>query len=343
METISKNKKVTIADIARLSGVSKTTVSRILPGKSELVKKETREKVLKTKKEKNYKPSIIARSLRTKKTKAVGLILADIENPFYARVAKGVLDTAEKLNYTVIISNSNYDLNTEEKLLDAFVARQVEGLLFTAINLRKRIVDSLKKLRVPFMLVDGRADNEDINYITNDNYYGGKLAAEYLIRMGHKKIGLVGSDKIYSLRERYRGFKDTLKINGLEFGVRVKLKNILDSEELKEKIKGLIKNNKISAFFAGNDHIAIEVLNYITNDLGLSIPEDLSIIGYDNIKISAMVRVPLTTVKQPKYSMGKMALEQLLEILKSENIDSTRKIILKPELVIRESVNSPND
>ncbi|MDZ7837386.1 MAG: LacI family DNA-binding transcriptional regulator [Actinomycetota bacterium] len=320
--------------------MSKTTVSRILSGKADLVKKETREKVLKTIKEKNYRPSIIARSLRTKKTKAIGLILADIENPFYSRVAKGVIDTAEQLNYTVIISNSNYDQRTEEKLLDTLVSRQVEGLLFTTINLGDKTVDSLRRLRVPFMLVDGRADHEDINYITNDNYYGGRLAAEYLISMGHTRIGFVGSDKICSLKERYRGFKDTLRLNGLEFNIRVKIKNILDSEELKSKVRELVSRNKISAFFAGNDHIAIEVLNFVTSELGLSIPDDLSIVGYDNIKVSSVVRVPLTTIKQPKYSMGKMALEQLVEILKSENIYSTRKIILKPELVVRESVKA---
>ncbi|MDD3777696.1 MAG: LacI family DNA-binding transcriptional regulator [Actinomycetota bacterium] len=340
MEAASNKKKITIDEIAALSGVSKTTVSRVLSGRADLVKKETREKVIQTIKEKNYRPSIIARSLRTKKTKAIGLILADIENPFYARVAKGVIDTAEDLNYTVIISNSNYDMKTEEKLLDTLISRQVEGLLFTTINLREKIVKILKTMRVPFMLVDGKSDYGDINYITNDNYYGGKLAAEYLISMGHTAIGFVGSDKIYSLKERHRGFKDTLARNGLPDTIRVKIKDVLDSQELKSKTRQLICDNQISAFFAGNDHIAIEVLNFVTNELGLNIPEDLSIIGYDNIKVASAVRVPLTTIKQSKYSMGKIAVEQLVEILKSEDYNCIRRIILKPKLVIRESVKA---
>lgn len=332
------NKNITIGGIAKLSGVSKTTVSRVLSGKTNLVKKETLEVISKVIKEQNYKPSIIARSLRTKKTKLIGLIIADIENPFYARVAKGVLDEAENLNYTVMISTSNYNLALEKKLLDTFIGRQVEGLLLTTINPGKNIIQTLQEAKIPFILIDTKTDKEAVNYITNDNYYGGKLAAEYFIKMGHKNIGYLGCDKLFSLEERKLGFRNTLKLNNIEYGIEVKLKDVLNVSEIFEDIEKIIKKHRVSAFFAGNDYIAIQVLNYVTNDLKLNVPDDFSLIGYDNISMSSAARVPLTTIRQPKYSMGKMALEQLIQIIKNNNIDGTTKIILKPDLIERQSV-----
>jgi LacI family transcriptional regulator len=330
----------TIGEIAKLAGVSKTTVSRVLSGKTNLVKNETLKKISKVIEEQNYRPSIIARSLRTKKTRLIGLILADIENPFYARVAKGVLDEAENLNYTVIISNSNYDFMLEKKLLDTFVSRQVEGLLLTTMNLSESTIQTIQKAGIPFILIDTKTEKESVNYVTGDNNYGGKLAAEYFIKAGHKNIGYLGCDKLNSLEERKSGFKEMLKQNNLNYGHEVKLKEILAVNEIFEDIKKLVAEKKITAFFAGNDYIAIQVLNYVTNDLKLKVPEDFSLIGYDNISMSAVAKVPLSTIMQPKYSMGKIAVEQLVQLIKNNNVESTAKIVFKPELIERQSVKS---
>ncbi len=333
-------KNITIGEIARLSGVSKTTVSRVLSGKTNLVKEETLEVISKVIKEQNYKPSIIARSLRTKKTRLIGLIIADIENPFYSRVAKGVLDEADNLNYTVIISNSNYSISLEKKLLDTFINRQVEGLLLTTMNLNESSLQALKRAGIPFILIDTKTSIKDVNYITNDNYYGGKLAAEYFIRRGHKNIGYLGCDKLNSLEERQLGFKKALQQSKIYSEYEVKLREITNINNIFDNVAFLIKDRKITAFFAGNDYIAIQVLNFVTNELKLRVPEDFSLIGYDNISMSAAAKVPLTTIMQPKYSMGKIALEQLMQLIKNNHIDGTTKIVFKPELVERNSVRS---
>ncbi|MDZ7837954.1 MAG: substrate-binding domain-containing protein [Actinomycetota bacterium] len=166
------------------------------------------------------------------------------------------------------------------------------------------------------------AKSQCINYVVNDDYYGGKLAAQHLIKMGHTNVGFVTKNKIKSLKDRCRGSKDVLKSSEVESDNVIDLTNLFNKEEIRIKKKKLIEKKGITAIFAGTDIIAIEILNYVTNNLKLKVPEDLSIIGYDNINITSMVRVPLTTINQPKYSLGRLAVKQLLEIIdqKDENI-----------------------
>jgi len=331
-------KKTTITEIAKIAGVSKTTVSRVLSGGSN-VSKKTKDKVLKVIEQNNYKPSIIAQSLRTNKTKTIGLVIADIENPFYARVAKGVIDTAEIKNYNVILCNSNNDINSEEKEIDTLINRGVDGLLLTTVALKTRTIKNLLDKQFPFMLIDCKLDYPGINYVVNDDYYGAKLATEYLISLGHKNIFFLGNKKLLSLRERLKGFKDALKLNKYSentstFDELVDINNIHTLEKI---IKYIINHkNKITAIFAGNDYWAIKTIKII-NDYGLNVPEDISVIGYDNIEISAIVKPPLTTIRQPKYLLGKLATEQLFEIIENGSKKEIKRIVLKPDLIIRNS------
>jgi len=331
-------KKTTITEIAKIAGVSKTTVSRVLSGGSN-VSKKTKDKVLKVIEQNNYKPSIIAQSLRTNKTKTIGLVIADIENPFYARVAKGVIDTAEIKNYNVILCNSNNDINSEEKEIDTLINRGVDGLLLTTVALKTRTIKNLLDKQFPFMLIDCKLDYPGINYVVNDDYYGAKLATEYLINLGHKNIFFLGNKKLLSLRERLKGFKDALKLNKYSentstFDELVDINNIHTLEKI---IKYIINHkNKITAIFAGNDYWAIKTIKII-NDYGLNVPEDISVIGYDNIEISAIIKPPLTTIRQPKYLLGKLATEQLFEIIENGSKKEIKRIVLKPDLIIRNS------
>jgi DNA-binding LacI/PurR family transcriptional regulator len=331
-------KKTTITEIAKIAGVSKTTVSRVLSGGSN-VSKKTKDKVLKVIEQNNYKPSIIAQSLRTNKTKTIGLVIADIENPFYARVAKGVIDTAEIKNYNVILCNSNNDINSEEKEIDTLINRGVDGLLLTTVALKTRTIKNLLDKQFPFMLIDCKLDYPGINYVVNDDYYGAKLATEYLINLGHKNIFFLGNKKLLSLRERLKGFKDALKLNKYSENTSTfdELVDINNMHTLEKIIKYIINHkNKITAIFAGNDYWAIKTIKII-NDYGLNVPEDISVIGYDNIEISAIIKPPLTTIRQPKYLLGKLAAEQLLEIIENGSKKEIKRIVLKPDLIIRNS------
>ena len=322
-----------------MAGVSRTTVSRVLSGGS-FVSKNTKDRILKIIEEKEYKPSIIAQSLRTNRTRTIGLVLADIENPFYSRVAKGVIDAAEAKNYNVILCNSNNDIKSEERDIRTLVERGVDGLLLTTVELKMKTIENLRDKEFPFLLVDCKLDIPGVNYVVSDDYYGAELATEYLIELGHKKMFFLGNRKLLSLRERFRGFKDTLKrhkIKSDNIFVPKKFINIYGIYDIDKIIKYLLsREEKITAIFAGNDYVAIKTIETIT-DNGFKVPEDISVIGYDNIKISSMVKVPLTTIRQPKYLLGKLATEQLLEILESRSDIEARRIILRPELVIRQS------
>jgi LacI family transcriptional regulator len=332
-------KKITIKEIAELAGVSRTTISRVLSG-GKFVKKNTRDRVMEIIEEKDYKPSIIAQSLRTNRTRTIGLVLADIENPFYSRVARGVIDAVEQKNYNVILCNSNNDINLEERDIRTLIERGADGLLLTTVELKKKTIENLRDKGFPFLLIDCKLDIPGVSYVVNDDYYGAELATEYLIKLGHKNIFFLGNRKLLSLKERFRGFRDTLerhKINNTN--------NFVPAEFIKTggiyDIKGIIeyllsRHEKFTAIFSGNDYSAIKSIEAIT-DKGIKIPEDISVIGYDNIEISSMIKIPLTTIRQPKYLLGKLATEQLLEMLGNRSNRELRRIILRPELVMRQS------
>ncbi|MCG2790420.1 MAG: LacI family transcriptional regulator [Actinomycetia bacterium] len=304
------------------------------------VSKNIRDRVLGIIKEKEYKPSIMAQSLRTNRTRTIGLVLADIENPFYSRVAKGVIDAAETRKYNVILCNSNYDIELEERDIRTLMERGVDGLLLTTVALKMKTIEYLLDRGFSFILIDCKLDTPGVNYVVNDDYFGAKLATEYLIELGHKKIFFLGDRKLLSLRERLRGFKDTLedhKIESINTLVPQKFINMHGIYDIDKIIEYIInREEKITAVFAGNDYWAIKSIKVI-NDNGLKVPEDISVIGYDNIEISSMVKVPLTTIRQPKYLLGKLAAEQLFEILENSSNKEIKRIILRPELVIRQS------
>ena len=332
-------KKMTIREIAELAGVSRTTISRVLSD-SAFVSKNTRDRVTEIIKKEEYKPSIIAQSLRTNRTRTIGLVLADIENPFYSRVAKGVIDAAEAKNYNVILCNSNNDINLEERDIRTLIERGVDGFLLTTVELKMKTIEDLKDKGIPFLLLDCKLDIPGVSYVVNDDYYGAELATEYLIKLGHKKIFFLGNRKLLSLRERFRGFMDTLKryeINNTDNFVPtkfIKTGGIYNIEGIISYI--LSRQENITAIFSGNDYLAIKSIEEINNK-GIKIPEDISVIGYDNIEISSMIKIPLTTIRQPKYLLGKLAAEQLLGILENRSDKELRRVILRPELVIRQS------
>lgn len=331
----NKIKKLTIKEIAKKSGFSKSTVSRVLL-KSNKVKRETKGKILKIIKDLEYEPNVIARSLRTKRTNTIGLILGDIENPFYSRVARGVLDAAENNDYNVILCNSSYDMKLEEKSIKALLSRQVDGFLITTVKLRKNTIDILQGKKIPFVLIDYKLDMPGISYVVNDDYYGGKIVGEYLVGLGHKKIGFLGNRKLLSFSSRYNGFKDVLKKNNLSNDWDFIVNDINDVVEIKTAIRGIINNKeRITSIFAVNDFLAIKTVDNLIS-IGLKVPRDISVIGYDNINISSMLRVPLTTINQPKYRTGKLATKHLLNILEGK-IEKPVRIVLKPELIIRQS------
>jgi len=335
-------KNITIKKIAKLAGVSHITVSRVVNGEK-YVKEETKNKILKIIKKYDYEPNYFAIGLKTKKSKTIGLIVGDIENPYYARLAKGVINVCESSNYNVIVCNSQYDSELSEKYLSMLLSKGVDGLIISNIDLNIETVKNLRKKQIPLVFTNIKYDLPDLNYIKADDYLGGKLAAEYLVKSGHRKIYFLRPPNVYGSQERIDAFKDTMTKNKIYFDDSYFSDHIFNEDDSYIATKKFISKQKdFTAIIAGNDFIAMGAVEAVF-DLGLKVPDDLSIIGYDNLKFTKIMRVPLTTIKQPKYLFGRLAAERVIELLKSpDKIIKKNGIVIKPELVERMSCKSIN-
>lgn len=331
------NKPVTIREIAKITGTSPMTVSRAI-NNVKYVKKETKEKIFEAIRKYGYEPNIVAQSLRTKKSRTIGLIINDIENPYYARLAKGVISVCEKLNYNVIVCNSDSNVNLGKKYVRMLLQKNIDGLLIATLDLNEADIKNLHLKKIPFVLITCKLDLPNINYYIADDYYGGNILTEYLIGLGHKKIFFLRGMDTYSVEQRIKAFKDTMDKYKIPYSDSNFSGKILSEEDAYKETRKFIKNNKdFTAIIAVNDIVAISAME-VLREKNYKIPEDISIVGYDNLKIASLVEVPLTTVKQPKLVFGEQSAERLIEMI--ENPDSqkkAKKVIFKPELVIRKS------
>lgn len=333
--------KTTLEDIAKVAGVSPKTVSRVI-NNHKYVKESTREKILKIIIENNYIPNIAARSLVLKKTDTLGLIIPNIENPFYSRLSRGVIVTAEENNYSVIVCESKFDQLIGEKYLRMLIGRRVDGLLIATLYLEDNFVKSLKKTGKPFVILTCKLDKPGINYVIADDYKAGKEVVNYLVKLGHKNIAFLKGPDVYSSNERLIAYKDVMEKNNLEIRDYFITENALDKKSAYEITLNLLKNHKdITAIVGNNDYATIGSVKAI-NELGLKIPEDISVVGYDDIDIAELLKVPLTTVHYPKYRSGVVATKRLIEMLRNKRKKSKR-IILETSFVIRESCSKPLD
>ncbi|MCL4415906.1 MAG: substrate-binding domain-containing protein, partial [Actinobacteria bacterium] len=278
-----------------------------------------------------------ARSLILKKTNIIGLIVADLENPFFSRLTRGVIQTAENDNYNIITCESKFDNAIGEKYLNMLMDRGVDGLILANLNISNNTVNELHRRRIPFVLLTCKVDMPDVNYVISDDFQGGKLAIEYIIKLGHKNIAFLKGPDVSSANARLSAYKEEMKKNNLD------IRDYFISEAVSDQGNGrkitlkLLKTHKdITAIIAVNDFVAIGALEAI-QELGLSVPDDVSIIGYDDINITKLLRVPLTTIHYPKYTCGVIATKMLLNILNNESSEIRTKVTLKNKLIIRKS------
>ena len=334
--------KITIKDIARLAGVSHTTVSRALNNKSR-IRNETKEKILSVARELNYQPNFIARSLVMKRTKTLGLVITTISNPFYIELAQGIEATARGLGYNIILCSTHHDLSAEKQYIDMLRSKGVDGIIFTSAHMGDPNIVELAGEEFPIILVNRRTYHpivkEKIDYVGVDNILGGFLAVEHLIKLGHKRIGMIGGSSESSVGfERAEGGKKALYAYGLE---EIK-EYLLEGDFLKESgYQGGRKFLKMAepptAIFAMNDYMAIGVYQAILEE-GHRVPEDIAIIGFNDIEFTAMKGIELTTIGQKKFEMGAIAVKTLVEKIEGGEIKlSTREVLLKPELIIRKT------
>ena len=334
-------KKITIKDIARKANVSHTTVSRALNNKSR-IKNETKDKILTIARELNYRPDFIARSLVMRRTKTLGLIITTIANPFYIELSQGIETTAISQGYNIILCSTNYDLSAERKYIDMLRSKGVDGIILTSAHMGDPNIVGLAEEGFPIILINRRTYHpvvkEKVDYVGVDNILGGFLAVEHLIRLGHKRIGVIGGSSESSVGfERLEGGKKALTTYGMEvIGDHFLEGDFLKGSGYQGGKRFLKMDEPPTAIFATNDYMALGTYQAIVEE-GRRIPEDIALIGFNDIEFAAMKGIELTTVGQKKYEMGAQAVKMLVERIEGGGMGSPKEMILEPELIIRKT------
>ena len=325
-------KRATIKDVAALAGVSAATVSRALDDRPE-ISAETKERVRSACAQLGYVPNAAARGLAGHATHTIGLVLPDISNPYFSGMATAIEETAAAHGYRVFLSNSLRKEERELRAIENLVARQVDGILLNPVSPESQLRHREILGGLPCVYLGANHD-ESPSYVMTDNEAGAYAAARYLILLGHRDILFLGGRTTSRTRaQRIRGFRRALAEAGLEgrelpAPPDVSLMRQWSYETALELLKGSLPD----AIFAYSDMTALKILE-AAEQRGVRIPEDLSVLGYDNIAFGALPRIHLTTVSQHKYRQGQIAVERLLEKIGGSGEHTVD--LLEPELVIR--------
>ncbi|KIL41274.1 transcriptional regulator [Gordoniibacillus kamchatkensis] len=331
--------KATIYDVAKEAGVSIATVSNAINGKGKISKKR-REEIFKIMERLQYQPSVIASALTGKKTFTLGLLIPDISNPFFAEIARAIEDEAHQSGYSVIICSTDNKDERVERYIALLESKSVDGIIIgTGID-NMDILSQLQSRSVPLAMIAREASSLAVDTVVADDFVGGVLAAEHLVSLGHKRLAVLSENlKVSSSRERIRGFRQGLADVGVSFDDNSIVICEYKVEEGKRGALELLQRGgeRPTAIFCCNDLLAIGAIQ-AAKEAGVRVPEDLSIVGFDDTILATVTDPPLTTVAQPMEHMGKLVFKLILGHL--QNKDSIRqRIVLRPELTIRQSTS----
>jgi LacI family transcriptional regulator len=334
---------VTIKDISREAGVSIASVSRVLNGDYGNVSEDTKNKILRIAKEMNYRPNRLARGLVMNRTNIIGLIVPDIVNPYFAELAKGIENRADTYGYKLILCNTDENLEKEASYIDVLLEYNVDGVLITGNE--KSMGNSILELKncdIPLVSIDKDLGDEAYNVYVG-NLEGSYIAAEYLIKNGHRKIAFIGGEGIPGSRNlRLEGYLKALKEYDIPVDNNLIKVGTYQMETGYQYTNLLLeKGLDFSAVVCGNDLIAFGVLTAV-KDKGLKVPENISIVGYDDIYITTMTEPKLTTIKQPLSEISSYATEVLVKLIKKQPVEEKNKCFI-PHLVVRNSVKNINE
>lgn len=331
-------KKTSLKDIAKNAGVSTSLVSYVLNNKLEgRINKKTAEKIRQVASEMHYSPNQIAKSLKSSKTYTIGLIVADISNPFSSSLARIIEDEAKKYKYTVIFGSADESNKKTQELITVLLSRQVDGFIIAPPEGFDKYLATLHQQNIPFVLIDRYFPGSEANHVVINNYKSSFDATTHLIKNGFRKIGMVNlKSKLYHLNERTNGYKRALKDAGLESNCYIRTineKNI--KREITEAINELVyPPNSIDALFFATNNIALEGLSFI-KEKKVRVPKDLGIVCFDETNAYNLFDCPLTYVRQPLVEIGQQAVQLLLEGI--EENSKYQNLFLETELVIKRS------
>ncbi|MGM0653373.1 MAG: LacI family DNA-binding transcriptional regulator [Bacillota bacterium] len=328
----------TIKDIARKANVSDATVSRVI-NNSPNVKPQTREKVLQAIEEFNFYPNSLARGMRSKKTNSIGLLLADITNPFYAETAKSIIEQADKYGYSIILCTTNNDLHEQQKYIEILLQRKVDGFIFASVHWKDPSLRTVVNSDVPFVLYNRKTSaSASLNYVVLDNELGSYLAVEHLYNLGHRRIAMIRGPHTFSTgRERSHGYYKALKDFGLPLDESLVVQGkYSEKQSFDSAMKLLNADNPPTAIFASNDLMALSAYDAAMAS-GLSVPQDIALVGFDDIDIAAHRAIQLTTVSQNLNIMAEIAFNSLRKMIIAEPLHALVQVVLKPNLTIRKT------
>lgn len=337
--------RVSIKDIARVADTTHSTVSRALRDSS-LISEATRERIQRLAREMGYTPNAVAQSLQTKRTDSIGLVVTSIADPFFAGVVKGVEEVAQPLGFSVFLNASHNDPDQEIQVIETFHRRRVDGILVASSRIGSNHLDRLARIDVPVVLINSEAeeDSDFLHSVTVDDQAGAREAVEYLIELGHRRIGYLGArNRPLSNQRRQQGYLDALAEAGIDpQGEWIEIATPLGTGRDKdvsaaEALTSSLLRAGVTAIFCFNDMIATGVLLACERQ-DVRVPEACSVVGFDDIDLARYVTPSLTTVHQLKQEMGCIAMQMLHDLIEGESVQDR---VLPPRFIRRKSTAPP--
>ena len=331
---------VTIADVARLAGVSKTTVSHAISGKRP-VAPATRERITQIIAELGFRPNALARSLRMQRTQMIALIIPDITDPYYPALARGLQDTLASYGYYAILCNTDGEWHQEHEFIANAIQRQVDGIILSSLCTRNENIQQLVENSVAFVSIGPSTCHPNTDHITTDDQTGAMHATRYLLQQGHQRIGFIGgSSKQIHSGARFAGYCKALEEAHLSIDEALIVEGDFKRTGGQQAFCTLIQRfdaaTRPTAIFCANDLMAIGALD-VARQLGMKIPNDLAIIGYDDITAASLITPALTTIQPRTYDAGKVAGQLLMERITGMYEGPGRHVAMPHQLIQRES------
>ena len=328
-------KKVTSLEVAKLAGVSQSAVSRVFtPGAS--ASKKTGAKVRKAAKELGYRPNILARSLITGRSRIIGLVVAHLDNYFYPEALELISNALQKKGYHVLVFMASKTSGNIDDVVDEILDYQVDGIILASVAMSSKLASRCNARGVPVILFNRSQDDDRFSAITSDNIFGGQKVARFLIAGGHKRIGYIaGWEGASTQRDRETGFVEELKQHGMSLYAR-EVGNF-NVDEARQAAHKMFSGDKIpDAVFVASDHMAFAVMDVLRFEIGLKIPEQVSVVGYDDVPVSSWPAYDLTTVRQPANRMVAETVSMILECIENKKT-KPRQIKIDGPLIMRGS------
>ena len=334
-------KDTTLKNIASDVGLSVTTVSRVLNGKSAnyRISKKSEDLILKRAKTLNYSPNQIARGLRLSRTYSIAYIIPDISNPFFSSIAKSIEKTARKFGYSILLCDSEENTEIEIKIIKMMMDRKVDGLIFSPVGVKVSHLEDISKKKIPMVLLDRYFPNLHVTSVTSDNYHGAFEAVSLVIENGHRRIACIqGLRNTSPNTDRLKGYLDAHSKHNIPVDERLIVGNSFGEQNGYYETKQLLKmENMPSAIFAVSNLISLGSLRALA-EYGLNVPDEMSMISFDDQPYSSLLSTPMTTVAQESSQIGQIATKLLLDQINSTKKLKSQEILIPTHLIVRDSV-----